>query len=54
MIDGDQISGYSHGNYCGNYRDYRFRATNNYMLVKMHVIDRAAGARFTANFNARG
>ena len=54
MTDGDQISGYSHGNYCGNYRDYRFRSTANYMLVNMYVADRRAGARFTANFNAQG
>ncbi|KAI6653226.1 RNA-binding protein 34-like isoform X1 [Oopsacas minuta] len=52
VVDGHQIFGYSHGNYCGDFSDYTFLATHNYMLVKMHVSDRSAGAQFTAEFVA--
>ena len=54
VIDGHQLQGRSHGQYCGNFRKYTFLSSYNYMLIKMHTDNRALGGRFTGSYSARG
>ena len=54
VIDGNQMKGYTHGNYCGVFHDYRFQSTYNYMLLKMHIVNRALTVRFSAQFVSIG
>ena len=54
VIDGHQLKGYSHGNYCGVYSDYTFLSTFNYMLLKIHISNRAIPVQFNANFVTKG